>query len=535
MPVHILVVDDEAAIRRLLTRFLTEAGYTCETADCVEAARKLLSAGSFDLLLCDLKMPGESGLELIRYAKEKFPNVGRIMISGFGSPEVTNEILRIGVYGYIIKPLTKNEVLITVENALRHLRLDWYMQTCKEELEKRVASQIEKNSAIMNNLSVGVVMFDQHMATIELNRMMQRWFPGVSPGAPIPCSHAIQCDMECDDCRDCPMPATFRTGETSEAVRSIRTDKGERDFRIVTSPIFGPDGEVSAGIALYEDITDKLLLERDLHQAQKLEAVGQLAAGIAHEINSPVQYIGDNISFLKDSFAGIAGVLKAYESFWQELVRSGAIGEESQQQLARVASDADLDYLWEEIPKTIDQSLDGVQRIEKIVRAMKDFSHPGDEEKTLLNLNTILQTTITVCRNEWKYVADVETDLADDLPLVPGYAADLSQAFLNIIVNGAHAIESRIKGGSGGKGKIHVSTACDGERVVVRIRDTGGGIPPEIQDRIFEPFFTTKERGKGTGQGLAISRRVIERNQGQLFFETEQGEGTTFSIILPLV
>lgn len=131
-------------------------------------------------------------------------------------------------------------------------------------------------------------------------------------------------------------------------------------------------------------------------------------------------------------------------------------------------------------------------------------------------------------------MADVETDLADNLPLVLGYAADLSQAFLNIIVNGAHAIEGHLKGGSAGKGKILVSTSCDKDRVIVRIRDTGGGIPPEIQDRIFEPFFTTKERGKGTGQGLAISRRVVERNQGQLFFETTQGEGTTFSITLPL-
>lgn len=535
MPATILVVDDEMAIRKLLTRYLADAGYACQAADCVDSAKEILATANFDLLLCDLKMPGESGLDLIRYTKDHYPEMGRVMITGFGTPEISNEIIQVGVYGYIIKPVTRNEVLITVGNALRHLRLDLHMHACRIELEKKISGQMEKISAIMNNLSVGVTMFDTTMSVIELNRKMQQWFPDIAPGKKIPCSHIGQCPKNNMYCDDCPMTDTFRTGVTGEAVRSIATEQGEREFRLVTSPLLDQSGNIYAGIALYEDITEKMLLERDLRQAQKLEAVGQLAAGIAHEINTPVQYVGDNISFLKDSLANIASVVNTYDRFWRELVSSGSIPDEMGRQMAKTIGDADLEYLWEEIPKTIDQSLDGVHRVEKIVRAMKDFSHPGDEEKSPVDINKLLQTTITVCRNEWKYVAEMETDLAAELPLVPGFAADISQVFLNIIVNGAHAIADFTESGKKGLGKISIFTSQVGNSVQIRIRDSGGGIPEKIRDRVFEPFFTTKIRGKGTGQGLAISRRVIvDKHNGTLSFESKPGSGTTFIIELPV-
>ncbi|MDP3480286.1 MAG: response regulator [Desulfoprunum sp.] len=531
----ILIVDDEATIRRLLIRLLTKAGYECQEADSTESAKEMLATKSFDLLLSDIKMPGESGVELIRYAKEHYPETGRVMITGYGSPEVSNEIIQIGVYGYIIKPVTKNEVLITVETALQHLRLDRHMIAYKVELEKKISGQIEKNSAIMNNLSVGVVMFDRQMSFLEFNRKMHQWFPEIGIGKTIPCYRADHCSENDDQCNNCPMLATFRTGSAGETERNIVTVQGEREFRIVTSPVFDKHGIVYAGIALYEDITEKKLLERDLHQAQKLEAVGQLAAGIAHELNSPIQYIGDNIRFLKDSLEDITSTLNTYDHFWRELVDNRVIPEEMSRSMAKTRDDAEIDYLLEEIPKTLDQSLEGVHRVEKIVRAMKDFSHPGDEEKTPANINTILQTTATICRNEWKYVAELETDLAADLPLVLCYAAEIGQVFLNIIVNGAHAIEEFTENGKRGLGEITLRTSQVGNSVHIRIQDTGGGIPPEIQDRVFESFFTTKKRGKGTGQGLAIAHRVVvDRHQGTLSFEAEKGVGTTFIIELPL-
>ncbi len=535
MGASILVVDDEIAIRNILGRLLTEKGYTCRMADNVQSGKEALAAADFDLLLCDFKMPGESGLELIRHAKEHYPKMGRVMITGYGSPEVSNEILEIGVYGYIIKPITKNELLITVGNALRHLRLDLHMQEYQSRLERKIADQIEKNNTIMNNLGVGVAMFDGGMAIVEMNRKLQQWFPDISLDRSPCCGDICNASEQGECCAECPVNKTFRTGRTDETVRSIRTRNGEREFRIVASPIFDGADHVSGGIALYEDITEKLLLERDLRQAQKLESVGQLAAGIAHEINSPIQYLGDNLSFLRDSFADIQGVVKSYELFRQEMMKNGSIPEELGRQLARTIDEADLEYLWEEIPKTFDQSLDGVRRVEKIVRAMKDFSHPGDEEKTPTDINKLLETTITVCRNEWKYVAEMVTDFAPELPLVSCFTADIGQAFLNIIVNGAHAIDEFTDGGKKGLGRIMISTRQVEDRVQIRIEDSGGGIPERIRDRIFEPFFTTKIRGKGTGQGLAISWRVVvDKHQGSLSFFTEEKRGTAFLVELPV-
>lgn len=274
MNVKILIVDDEQAIRKLLTRYLEDAGYECHTAENVKSAKEALASTTFDLLLCDLKMPGDSGLDLIRYTKEHHPQTGRVMITGFGSPEIASEIMAVGVYGYIIKPATRNVVLITVENALRHRRLDLHMHACKIELEKNISHRTEKLAAIMNNLNVGVVMFDPDMNILELNRRMQQGFPHIAVGKGTPCSHAFNCRRDGYCCDDCPMTVTIRTCKSCESNRILLTAQGERDFRLVTSPIVDNTGKVYAGIALYEDFTEKLLLERDLRQAQKLETVG---------------------------------------------------------------------------------------------------------------------------------------------------------------------------------------------------------------------------------------------------------------------
>jgi signal transduction histidine kinase len=534
MGAKILIVDDEASIRKLLSMYLTGAGYECHGAEGVESAKEALALQTFDLLLCDLKMPDGSGLDLVRFAKEQYPQMGRVMITGFGAPEVASEIMALGVYGYIIKPVTRNVVLITVENALRHLRLDLHMQANKIELERDVSERAEKLMAIMDNIDVGVAMYDKDLKILELNRMLQQWFPKSSLGTKLPCYQEAVCLSGKNSCGNCPMTETFKTGKTFETTRTLSTEQREGEFRIVTSPISNAAGIVYAGIALYEDITEKMFLERDLRQAQKFEAVGQLAAGIAHEVNTPIQYIGDNISFLQDSFDDLVGILNAYDTQWKALIETGGVPAAAGREVLEKAEEADIAYLLEEIPKTFEQSLEGVRRVEKIVRAMKDFSHPGSDEKTTIDINKIIENTITVCRNEWKYVAEMQTELASDLPLVLGFAGEMSQVFLNIIVNGAHAISDVTQGGKDGKGTISIRTRKLEDRVEIRISDTGGGIPDAIQERVFDPFFTTKAQGKGTGQGLAIAHRVVvEKHQGTLVLESDKGKGTTFVIEIP--
>lgn len=282
------------------------------------------------------------------------------------------------------------------------------------------------------------------------------------------------------------------------------------------------------------DITERLNLEQQLRQAQKLEAIGQLAAGIAHEINTPTQYVGDNVTFIKQSWSSIAGLAQAAQQVDQQL-QAGAVSPEAASQLRATIHESDLPYLLDEIPKAVDQSLEGVQRVAKIVHAMKEFSHPESEGKSVLDINRAIETTITVARNEWKYVCDVSTNLDPSLPLVPCHGGEFNQVILNLLVNAAHAIRQVVGDGRQGKGKILVSTQQSGDEVEISIQDSGCGIPLEIRSRVFEPFFTTKPVGQGTGQGLALAHNtIVRRHDGKIWFESVEGKGTTFFIRLPI-
>jgi len=328
---------------------------------------------------------------------------------------------------------------------------------------------------------------------------------------------------------------TLQRGETWSGRLINRRRDGEFIHVDATlSPVRDETGAVVSYVAVERDVTKEVAMDQHLRQAAKMEAIGQLAAGIAHEINTPTQYVGDNTRFLKDAFGDLLRLIEAYA----ELAAAAAEGRPTDEPVAavrRATEEADLDYLREEVPQAIEQSLEGVERVAKIVAAMREFSHPGLEEKTAVDLNQAIESTLTVCRNEWKYVAEMETDLDPALPLVPCLPGELNQVFLNIIVNAAHAIGAVVGDGAEAKGTIRVATRRDGEWAEVRISDTGPGIPEKIRDRIFEPFFTTKGVGKGTGQGLAISHSVVvEKHRGTLTFETEPGRGTTFIIRLPL-
>lgn len=283
------------------------------------------------------------------------------------------------------------------------------------------------------------------------------------------------------------------------------------------------------------DVTGRKVLEEQLRQAQKLEAIGQLAAGVAHEINTPTQYVGDNTRFLRDSWAALAGLLELSRTMRQQ-AGQGALSPELLAQFDQLAEQADMDYLLKEIPAAIAQSLEGVQRVAKIVQGMKEFSHPGSEEKRAIDINKAIETTITVARHEWKYVANVVTHFDQTLPLIPCLIGEFNQVILNLIINAAHTIASTVESGSVEKGTITITTSHDGQWGQIAVQDTGMGIPEEIRSRIFEPFFTTKALGKGTGQGLALAHSaIVNRHQGQIWFQTETGKGSTFFIRLPIV
>lgn len=315
----------------------------------------------------------------------------------------------------------------------------------------------------------------------------------------------------------------------SGRITSTKKDKTTMQEDVTVSPVRNEVGDITNFVAIKRDVTEIDSLQRQLLQAKKMEAIGQLAAGIAHEINTPMQYVQNNVTFLERAFADFAVLIGDYKKLQKE--QNPKLSKEATEHL----EDIDLDFLLEEVEESIGDTHGGINRVVKIVSAMKDFSHPGTDQKVGLDLNRAIESTITVCRNEWKHVAEVNTNFDSGLPMVYCLPDQLNQAVLNLIINSAHAIEETGTTASGHLGRISVSTHYDEKWVEIRISDTGGGIPEEIRERVFDPFYTTKVVGKGTGQGLSIVHDVVvQKHGGTIDFISAPNEGTTFILRLPI-
>jgi signal transduction histidine kinase len=424
--------------------------------------------------------------------------------------------------------------------------------------------------SVLDSLPDGITVQDLEFTVIYQNRAMREAF-GNTVGTKCYAAYERRAVV----CEGCGVARAFATGEAVLVLRTAFDAAGKTSYwENACFPLHDADGRVVAGAEVCRNVTDRIGLENDvkernielgqlnrrlhehttalsealqrlkhetsqreraeieLRQAQKLQAVGQLAAGIAHEINTPAQYIGDSLHFLAESFRAEQELTRKYRAALQTLASTP--GYDAVAQALKEAEDAaDHAYVEENAPAAFEGALDGIARISTIVAAMKEFSHPDQREKSRADLNRALQITLTVARNEFKSVAEVETDLGE-IPMVMCHLGDINQVLLNLFVNAAHAIAG-VVGISGNKGRIRVSTRQEGSTVRVEISDTGCGIPESIRERIFEPFFTTKEVGRGTGQGLAIARSVVvDKHGGSLTFESEIGKGTTFTIALPI-
>jgi two-component system NtrC family sensor kinase len=318
----------------------------------------------------------------------------------------------------------------------------------------------------------------------------------------------------------------FSTGPSSMEVLSQNLNL-ERVVQHKTETLKRQGEELQAALKELQRTQTRLL------HAQKMESVGQLAAGIGHEINTPTQFISSNIEFLEGAFADVRRLVGILEKVVQAITSGRAIAEAGRE-AANLLDELDWQYLDTEIPAAIGQSKEGLKRVTTIVQAMKEFSHPGSKVKGLFDLNRIIETTITVASNEWKYHAVIEMHLAPDLPLVFCLADEIGQVFLNILINAAHAIADKNRGKTE-KGIVTISTRRDKKEVEIIIADTGCGIAQHILPRIFDPFFTTKSVGKGTGQGLAIAHDVIvKKHGGMIDCSSEVNTGTVFTLRLPI-
>ena len=790
---HILIVDDESSIRQLVSAALHDFDHECMDAADAATARILLERHAFDLVISDVKMPGESGLDFIAHVIQTCPDTATLILSVLDSPAVTQRAIDLGIYGYVVKPFDFASLRIAVDGALKRRELEIANRRYQQDLEKLVEERTRQLQAQHRDYEIliktlpcvvytgrkdwsvsfvsdqfqavtgypgeaflsgekhwnecilpedvpaavdavkkamtndgafireyrirdgqgrvrwiqdrGRIVFDangavDHVAGVlfditerkearEALRLAKEEWERTFDAVPalidvtdkdcrirkvneafaqrvgMPREHIM--GRLCyeilrglsEKCPQCPydeggppsrylerevynehLGGYFRITSTpyfakdgswagcisvshditalkkaEEEVRSAHREleqliaaissiligldsqgrlvrwnvTAENVFGLRASEVLGkalngvpiewqrdrleaamtqcrqkkkpqrvddlrytrPDGQpgflglivnpVDRGLSeevgiliMGADITQRKVLEAQLAQAQKLESIGQLAAGIAHEINTPVQFIGDNTRFLQEAFRDLEELLEKYRELLDQAREVDGL-EEAVRAVEETSNAVDLEYLTAEIPKAVEQTLDGVHRVAKIVLAMKEFAHPGQEEKVPTDLNKALENTLTVARNEWKYTAEVITDFDPQLPLVPCIPGEINQVFLNIIVNAAHAIKEALNGQPDAKGTITVKTHTEDDWCEIRIQDTGTGIPEKIRHRIFDPFFTTKEVGKGTGQGLAIAHAVVvEKHKGQLDFETEEGKGTTFIIRLPL-
>lgn len=295
----------------------------------------------------------------------------------------------------------------------------------------------------------------------------------------------------------------------------------ERSLGLASDELF------ERNVRLENELEERKRLEIELQIAEKLRAVGQLAAGIAHEINTPIQFMGDSLSFLSEAFDEMDPLLKICENL--DEARQGELC----QLFERLVDELDLPFLRERIPKAIARCQDGVKRVATIVHAMKTLAHPSTHSQEAADINAAVRNTLVVLQSELEYVADIELELAATRQVLCN-VGEIQQVLLSLIINAAQAIGERFAE-AGGRGKVRVTTRDDGPDVVIIVQDDGGGIPPAIQGRIYEPFFTTKPVGRGTGQGLSIARSlVVDRHQGQLSFQSVVGEGSVFTVRLPV-
>jgi PAS domain S-box-containing protein len=322
-------------------------------------------------------------------------------------------------------------------------------------------------------------------------------------------------------------------------VGDLGADGGEWTLRVLhrqghwvwvesTSTVLRDDqGRVSEVLVCTRDITARRAREAASQQESKLESLGRLSAGLAHEINTPIQYVGDNARFLAEAFKDLMGLVALYRQTMTD--QTAVPWADRLPVMRRAEEEMEIGYLETEVPSAVEQTLAGIDRVARIVRAMKTFSHQGHEEQEPADLNEALAATVTVTRHQVNQVADLELELGD-LPPVRCNLADLNQVFLNLIVNAADAVEE-----TGQRGTIRVRTVVDGGDVLIAVSDTGNGIPEDIREKVFDPFFTTKQVGRGTGQGLPLARSVVhEMHGGKLSLDTHPGAGTTLTVRLPI-
>jgi two-component system, NtrC family, sensor kinase len=523
----VLIVDDDAEVRATLEDLMEEDNHEVYSAENGQEALDIVKVIRPCIILTDMRMPVMNGFQFCRKLKED-PSTASIPIV-LVTAMIRDEDVKMGIeYGatdYIKKPFDRYETRMRV---LSQIRLHETLRQ-KEELEKELGfvSRAAKDGIIVIDAACTIIHWNEASTWIfgyTSREAVGRELQNLITKKPLSERQQNLLSRFLDTNQDNDIKETLEMSAVKKDGEEIAIE-----LSVASSEIDG----VRHAVCIVRDISERKRLENQLLQTQKLESIGQLSSGIAHEINTPTQYVGDNIVFCRNAFRDLLNLFDTYERLIGSL-RDDPKKRRLLQELEKAKDEADIEFLETEIPNAIGNAQEGIARITKIVRAMKEYAHPGTGTRSLADINHLLETTLTVCRNELKYVAELAMDLDPALPQVICCPDELNQVFLNLLVNAAHAI-AEIVGDMGDKGTITVRTKKEKSNILIEISDTGCGIPPQIEGRVFDPFFTTKPVGKGTGQGLAIARSiVVDKHGGSLTFDTGENRGTTFYIRLPV-
>jgi signal transduction histidine kinase len=537
---NILLLDPDPTEVARVRALLPDRGahhFVVAHALSLDEAENLLEEQDFDAILLDLATPLGRSASVLKRMVDVAVNTPIIVLTQNEDEEAGVTAVKAGAQDFLVKSRINADVLrrvIRYSIDRVHFRDDVDGLAKEIAHRQRIAEALSDSQnrmmAINDSLYEGVLVFDEGGHIALSNRAAERLLGDDGKLGSRSLDQVLQL-LRGDkplDFTSGPLRGVISSGsgiQDDDAV-FLRHDGRPLAVAYACSPLMEKEG-VQGAILSFRDISAFKHAQLEALQASKLASVGQLAAGIAHEINTPIQYIGDNLGFLSDAFRSLATLLERAEAL---LARQGDA--EAMRELAEAKEEADAEYLLANIPDATRQSLHGVSQVARIVLAMKEFSHPGEREKAEEDLNRAIENTLAVSRNEWKHSAKVETRLAPDLPRVMCLGGEMNQVFLNLVVNAAHAIADAKRGADG---RIVIATRRLDDMVEITVEDNGVGMSEEVKAQIFDPFFTTKKVGKGTGQGLAICRDVIvAKHGGRISVESTPGVGSRFSVMLPI-
>jgi len=524
---RILLVDDDEDdyfITKDLLSDIRDWNPELDWAQDYDSALAVLARETHDVYLLDYRLGANDGLALMHEVFAHGRNAPVILLTGQDDPEVDSQAMKGGAADYLVKgQISSSQLERSIRYAVERNRTEEQLRQREEELRLTLENaplglftcDLESRLLTVNPAFESIVGFSiEHLRNKRLTELIH------------------------PDWAEEWAEVTRRLIGEETAIgfldRTFVCADEKRIEGVVTARLMRDrTGRPQQLVGQLEDVTGRRELERRLAQDEKLKSIGQLAAGVAHEINTPTQFVAHNLQFLEISFGTLLESISACREH-DRPKRGEPIGARTLES-ADAGEDVDLDYLVEEIPRALEQSRSGIERISTIVRSVGALVRPDSRTCELVDLNRVVEATIVLTANQWKYVAEVATDLDPELPLVPCLPGLISQVVVNLLINAAQAIANPPEQAGDASGEIRISTRSNGDWAELCIADSGGGIPDQVRARIFDPFFTTKEVGQATGQGLAIAHNiVVGQHHGEILVKSEERHGATFTVRLPL-